>query len=78
MTWQPISTLPQHKEALVCVTHNMPGDLGEEWETVMWVDSWDDELGWSVYPRLIEVPFPPTYWQPLPKPPLFSSAGEEE
>jgi hypothetical protein len=67
MEWQPIETLPERQEALVCVTHNLPDDEG--WETVMWTDWFITGHGWFRYPRLIEIPFPPTHWMPLPDPP---------
>jgi hypothetical protein len=78
MEWRKIDTLPPNTDALVCVTHNVPGDEidtrpdagnGYVWETVQWVD-WVSENGeWFSYPRLIHVPFPPTHWMPLPSPP---------
>ena len=77
--WQPIESLPEHVEALVCVTHNVPADEGGTrpptdvdgyvWETVMWTDWFDADHGWFRYPRLIEIPFPPTHWMPLPDAP---------
>jgi hypothetical protein len=76
--WQPIETLPEGAEALVCVTHNVPANENDSrpsagdgyvWETVMWTDWFDAEDGWFRWPRLIEIPFPPTHWMPLPDPP---------
>lgn len=64
--WQPIETLLKHQEALVSVTYNLPDG---EWATVMWTDWFDDRDGWFRYPRLVEIPFPPTHWMPLPEPP---------
>lgn len=64
--WQSIETAPVHASILVCVTHNLGPD---EWETVQWVDSCDQDGRWMTYPRLIEIPFPPTLWMPLPAAP---------
>lgn len=78
MEWMPIETLPECTEALVCVTHNVPGEdddarppagNGYVWETVQWTDWHSSEHGWFRQPRLIEIPFPPTHWMPLPAPP---------
>ena len=80
MEWQPIETLPEHTEALVCVTHNVPaedddprpptGVDGYVWETVQWVDWHDSDGNWFSWPHLIHIPFPPTHWMHLPEPPL--------
>lgn len=67
--WQPIETLPEFTDALVCVTHNVPGESGMKWETVMWVDWWCEANGWYDFPKLIHIPFPPTHWMPLPPAP---------
>lgn len=76
--WQPIETLPERTDALVCVTYNVPAEDGDQrptagdgyvWETVQWVDSFTEEYGWLSYPQLIHVPFPPSHWMPLPEPP---------
>jgi hypothetical protein len=78
MSWQPIETLPAHAEAVVCCTYNVPSDdddprpparEGYVWETAIWTDWFDSKRGWFRYPRLIEIPFPPTHWMPLPEPP---------
>lgn len=79
MGWQPIDTLPEFTDALVCVTHNVPAEEGDTrrptgvegyvWETVQWVDWFSKEHGWFSYPHLIHVPSPPTHWMPLPKAP---------
>lgn len=67
MNWQPIETAPRDgTDILVCVTYNGPAG---EWETAQWVDWARDDLVWPNYWRHIEIPFPPTHWQPLPAPP---------
>jgi len=79
MDWQPIETLPEFTDALVCVTYNVPAEEDDKhppadtegyvWETVQWVDWWCKERGWFSFGQLIHVPFPPTHWMPLPTPP---------
>ena len=66
--WRPIETAPDDgTEILVCMTHNLP-DCGA-WETIMWVDWQRGPYVWPNYERRIDIPFPPTRWQPLPPPP---------
>jgi hypothetical protein len=77
MAWQPIETLPELTDALVCVTHNIQGDHGDEWETVMWVDGYSERHGWFAFPQLVHVPFPPTHWMPLPSPPTIDEREGE-
>lgn len=77
--WQPIETLPNFTDALVCVTHNVPAEEGDDrpptetegyvWETIQWVDCRISDSRWFVFPSLIHVPFPPTHWMPLPDAP---------
>lgn len=65
--WQPIETAPfDGSDILVCITHNLPGD---EWETIQWVDWQFPGVGWCVFPKRIDIPFPPTHWMPLPAAP---------
>lgn len=64
--WQPIETVPERTDVLVCVTHNLGPD---EWETLQWVDNVDHQGRWITYLRLMELPFPPTHWMPLPAAP---------
>lgn len=70
--WQPIEAAPQDgTDILVCVTYNLPDG---EFETLMWVD-WrkGDDVVWPIYRDRIDIPFPPTLWQPLPaEPELFA------
>lgn len=77
MDWQPIETMPERVEALVCITHNIPGEEDYEWETIMWTDWYSAATGWFRYPRLIEIPFPPTHWMPLPPPPTIPKTDTE-
>jgi hypothetical protein len=83
VSWQPIESLPEHTDALVCVTYNVPGEEDDSrppagdsyvWETVQWVDWYSKERGWFCYPRLVEIPFPPTHWRALPEPPTHNEA----
>lgn len=69
--WRPINDeTPHNEDILVCMTHNLDDS---ERETLQWVDSFDGEAGWFTYPRLVEIPFPPTHWHPLPAPPALSA-----
>lgn len=71
MRWKLVSDgVPDCEDILVCVTYNLDD---REYETKQWVDSWFDEIkSWMVYGERIDIPFPPTHWMPLPKPPVFS------
>ena len=65
MEWQPISTAPKDgTHVLVSVTFLVDDEPHSE----TWVDFWHDG-SWMMFPNLIMVPFPPTYWMPLPEPP---------
>lgn len=65
--WQPIETAPKDGTSiLVCVTYNLPEG---GWETVQWVDWVREPYIFPIYRDRIDIPCPPTHWQPLPEPP---------
>jgi hypothetical protein len=71
--WQPIETLPENHQVLVCMAYDIQGD---ELETCVWVD-WhykdrDGRKRWFAYPSLIHIPFPPTHWREIPPLPVFA------
>jgi hypothetical protein len=68
--WRGIESAPKEEEILVCVTYSL-GGAPPEWETMMWVDSDSDipEFAWIRYQTCVDIPMPPTHWQPLPEPP---------
>lgn len=64
--WQPIETAPKDgTKILVCITYGLDGG----WETIQWVDWQKGPFVWPIYQDRIDIPFPPTHWQPLPEPP---------
>lgn len=72
--WMPIESAPKDgSEILVCVTYNLSSD---EWETMTWVDWEAPPHIWPVYRSRIDIPFPPTHWQPLPKPPVETQPND--
>ncbi len=64
--WKDIKDAPERQDVLVLMTHSL-GD--GEWETIQWVDFLLPDVGWVHYRGRVDIPFPPTAWQPLPLPP---------
>ncbi len=65
--WMDISTAPKDGTAiLVCVTYSLGGD---EWQTDMWVDWRQGPYEWPMWKERVDIPAPPTHWQPLPSAP---------